>query len=172
MEREPPPQSWRAPRRTRDQCPRRGDCPGRISLSITTARAAAGTPASAASFGATPYRQRCPEAEPSPTTQRTRIRLRGHCPCRDNGPGRSSVSFTSTAARAAACLLAHAASCGASENCRRSPAAKPSQTLPRSLSRDDGSRKPAVSLMGRQGSGAYSGTTPGLPSSRARIHWI
>ena len=33
-----------------------------------TARAAAGLSASTASLGAAPYRRRCPEAEPSPTT--------------------------------------------------------------------------------------------------------
>ena len=75
------------------------------------------------------------------------------------------------AARAAACLPAHAASFRASENHRRCPAAEPSPTLPRSPSQADGSHRSAFGMTSPQGSGAYSGTLSGLPSSRARTRW-
>ena len=128
-------------------------------------------PVHAASFGASENYRRCPEAEPSPKVQRTHSRARDHCPRRGNRPGRFSVPLKNAAARAAACLPAHAASFGASENHRRCPTAEPSPTLPRSPSQADGSHRPAFGMTSPQGSGACSGTLPGLPSSRARTLW-
>ena len=170
---EPSPQSRRASRRPHDHCPRRGNCPGRFSVPLNNAapRAAACPPAHAAGFGASEKHRRRPKAEPSPKVQRTHSRARDHCPRRGNRPGRFSVPLKNAAARAAACLPAHAASFGASENHRRCPAAEPSPTLPRSPSQADGSHRSAFGMTSPQGSGACSGTLSGLPSSRARTRW-